>query len=166
MDVRYLLFAGIQHSPVSGCSAVSCNFGVLAGEDDCTSFCSATPFYSLLLASWSLLLRLVSARVPRLWPAREAAEKHWAELAGAGSRAPGEQGSGLDQRRCWGGPRRARRPSRAPPPTPSPSKMSSFRVWMKPGWMKHKLGSRLLGEISVTSAMQMTPPFWQKVKRN
>ena len=35
-----------------------------------------------------------------------------------------------------------------------------------PGWMKHKLESRLLGVISVTSAMQMTPPLWQKVKRN
>ena len=31
-------------------------------------------------------------------------------------------------------------------------------------WMKHKLESRLLGEISVTSDMQMTPPLWQKVK--
>ena len=28
--------------------------------------------------------------------------------------------------------------------------------------MKHKLESRLLGEISVTSDMQMTPPLWQK----
>ena len=28
-----------------------------------------------------------------------------------------------------------------------------------PGWMKHKLESRLLGEISVTSDMQMTPPL-------
>ena len=27
-----------------------------------------------------------------------------------------------------------------------------------PGWMKHKLESRLLGEISITSDMQMTPP--------
>ena len=35
-----------------------------------------------------------------------------------------------------------------------------------PGWMKHKLESRLLGEISITSDMQMTPPLWQKVKRN
>ena len=35
-----------------------------------------------------------------------------------------------------------------------------------PGWMKHKLESRLPGEISITSDMQMTPPFWQKVKRN
>ena len=33
-----------------------------------------------------------------------------------------------------------------------------------PGWMKHKLESRLLGEISVTSDMQMTPHLWQKVK--
>ena len=34
------------------------------------------------------------------------------------------------------------------------------------GWMKHKLESRLLGEISITSDMQMTPPFWQKAKKN
>ena len=35
-----------------------------------------------------------------------------------------------------------------------------------PGWMKHKLESKVLGEISITSDMQMTPPLWQKVKRN
>ena len=34
------------------------------------------------------------------------------------------------------------------------------------GWMKHKLESRLLGEMSITSDMQMIPPFWQKVKWN
>ena len=34
------------------------------------------------------------------------------------------------------------------------------------GWMKHKLKSRLLGEISITSDMQVTPPLWQKVKMN
>ena len=34
------------------------------------------------------------------------------------------------------------------------------------GWRKHKLESRLLGEISITSDMQMTPPLWQKVKKN
>ena len=34
------------------------------------------------------------------------------------------------------------------------------------GWIKYKLESRLLGEISVTSDMQMTAPLWQKVKRN
>ena len=32
-----------------------------------------------------------------------------------------------------------------------------------PGWMKHKLESKLPGEISITSDMQMTPPLWQKV---
>ena len=31
-------FGGIQQSPVDGCSAASCNFGVLAGEDECMSF--------------------------------------------------------------------------------------------------------------------------------
>ena len=35
-----------------------------------------------------------------------------------------------------------------------------------PGWMKHKLGSRLPGEISTTSDMQMTSPSWQKAKSN
>ena len=35
-----------------------------------------------------------------------------------------------------------------------------------PGWMKHKLESRLVGEISITSYMQMIPPLWQKVKKN
>ena len=35
-----------------------------------------------------------------------------------------------------------------------------------PDWMKHKLESRLPGEISITSDMQMTPPLWQEVKRN
>ena len=30
-------FGVIQHSSVNGCSSVSCNFGVLAGEDGCTS---------------------------------------------------------------------------------------------------------------------------------
>ena len=35
-----------------------------------------------------------------------------------------------------------------------------------PGWLKLKLESRFLGEISITSDMQMTPPLWQKVKKN
>ena len=34
------------------------------------------------------------------------------------------------------------------------------------GWMKHKLESRLAGEVSITSDMQMTPSLWQKAKRN
>ena len=29
------------------------------------------------------------------------------------------------------------------------------------GWMKHKLKSRLVGEIAITSDTQMTPPLWQ-----
>ena len=32
------------------------------------------------------------------------------------------------------------------------------------GWMKHKLESRLPGEISITYDMQMTPLLWQKAK--
>ena len=31
-----------------------------------------------------------------------------------------------------------------------------------PGWMKHKLESRLPGKISITSDMQMTPPYGWK----
>ena len=34
------------------------------------------------------------------------------------------------------------------------------------GWMTHKLESRMMGEILITSDKQMTPPLWQKVKRN
>ena len=33
-------------------------------------------------------------------------------------------------------------------------------------WKKHKLESKLLGEISITSDMQMTLPLWQKVRGN
>ena len=40
---------------------------------------------------------------------------------------------------------------------------TSSEMW---GWMKHKLETRLLVEISTTSDMQMTPPLWQKVKKN
>ena len=37
------------------------------------------------------------------------------------------------------------------------------------GWMKHKLESRLLGEISITSDKQMTPPYgrkWREAKQS
>ena len=34
------------------------------------------------------------------------------------------------------------------------------------GLEEKKLESRLLGEIPITSDMQMTPPLWQKVKRS
>ena len=35
-----------------------------------------------------------------------------------------------------------------------------------PDWMKHKLELRLLGEISITSDMQMTAFLWDKAKKN
>ena len=38
--------------------------------------------------------------------------------------------------------------------------------WEMLGWRKHKLESRLPGEMSVTSDMQMIPPLWQKAKEN
>ena len=34
------------------------------------------------------------------------------------------------------------------------------------GWMKHKLKSRFPGKTSVNSDIQMTPPLWQKPKKN
>ena len=34
------------------------------------------------------------------------------------------------------------------------------------GWKKHKLETRLPGEISITSDIQMIPPLWQKAKKN
>ena len=43
-----------------------------------------------------------------------------------------------------------------------PGKQRSVSVWDDVGWMKHKLESRLLGEISVTSDMQITAPLWQR----
>ena len=42
----------------------------------------------------------------------------------------------------------------------------SYQLKTMLDWKKHKLESRLLEEISITSDMQMTPPLWQKVKRN
>ena len=39
-----------------------------------------------------------------------------------------------------------------------------FKLYAELGWKKHKLESRLPGEI--TSDMQMTPPLWQKAKKN
>ena len=43
-------------------------------------------------------------------------------------------------------------------------KLYAEYIMQMPGWMKHKLESRLLGEIQTTS--DMTPPSWQKEKRN
>ena len=39
-------------------------------------------------------------------------------------------------------------------------------LWETLSCMKHKVESRLLGDISITSDMQMPPPLWQKVKKN
>ena len=38
--------------------------------------------------------------------------------------------------------------------------------WEIPGWMKHKLESTLPEEIPIISDTQVTPPLWQKVKKN
>ena len=38
--------------------------------------------------------------------------------------------------------------------------------WETLGWKKHKLESRLPGEVSVSSDMLTTPPLWQKVTKN
>ena len=35
-----------------------------------------------------------------------------------------------------------------------------------PGRMKHKLESKFPGEIPITSDTQLTPPLWQKAKKN
>ena len=48
----------------------------------------------------------------------------------------------------------------------SPCLFNLYAEYIMAGWRKHKLESRLPGEISVTSDMQMTPPLWQNVKRN
>ena len=37
--------------------------------------------------------------------------------------------------------------------------------WEMLDWVKHKLESRLLGEISITLDMQMEPPLWQSLRR-
>ena len=39
-------------------------------------------------------------------------------------------------------------------------------IMCMPGWLNHKLESRLLGEISITSDMQMSPPLRQKAKKS
>ena len=42
----------------------------------------------------------------------------------------------------------------------------TYMQYKMPGWMTHKLESRFPGGISITSDTEMTPPLWQKVKRN
>ena len=49
---------------------------------------------------------------------------------------------------------------------------SAYSMYMQstlcemPGWMKHKLESRLMRDISMTSDSQMIQPLWQKEKKN
>ena len=49
-----------------------------------------------------------------------------------------------------------------------PCLFNLYAVYIKrnAGLEENKLESRLSGEISITSDMQMTPPLWQKVKRS
>ena len=63
---RVSYFGGIQHSPVEGCSAASYNFGVLAWEDERTSFSAILKF------PWEALLRprcLTNANIQWEWEA-------------------------------------------------------------------------------------------------
>ena len=48
----------------------------------------------------------------------------------------------------------------------SPCLFNLYAEYIMSGWMQHKLESRLLGEILITSDMKMTLPLWQKVKKN
>ena len=48
----------------------------------------------------------------------------------------------------------------------SPCLFNFYAEYIMRNWKKHKLESRLPGEISITSDVQMTQPLWQKVKRN
>ena len=47
----------------------------------------------------------------------------------------------------------------------SPTLFNLYASWETLGWKKHKLETRLPGEISITSDVQTTPPLWQKVKK-
>ena len=44
--------------------------------------------------------------------------------------------------------------------------LSAEYIMRNAGLEEAQLESRLPAEISITSVMQMTPPLWQKVKRN
>ena len=50
----------------------------------------------------------------------------------------------------------------------SPCLFNSYAEYImrNDGWRKHKLESRFLGEISITSDIHMTPPLRKKVKTN
>ena len=133
-------FGGIQHSPVDGCSAASNNFGVLAREDKHTSF-------------YSTIFHLVAVSV------QESPAEAWVSSITM-NKASGSDGITVELFQDLKDDVKAGYCHCA------------YLTYMQrtscemPGWVKHKLESRLLGEISVTSDMQMTPTLWQKVKKN
>ena len=133
-------FGGIKHSPVDGCSAASNNFGVLAGEDERTSF-------------YSTIFHLVAVSV------QESPVEAWVSSITM-NKASGSDGITVELFQDLKDDVKAGYCHCA------------YLTYMQrtscemPGWVKHKLESRLLGEISVTSDMQMTPTLWQKVKKN
>ena len=45
-----------------------------------------------------------------------------------------------------------------------PAYLTYMQLYIMMDWMKHKVESRLLGKISITSDMLRTPPLGQKVK--
>ena len=50
--------------------------------------------------------------------------------------------------------------------SPSLFNLYAEYIMRNAGLDEAQLESRLLGEISITSDMQMTPPLWQKAKKN
>ena len=72
------------------------------------------------------------------------------------------------QNRTWNrlAPNRKRSASRLYICQPAYLTYMQSTAWETLDWKKHKLESRLPGEISITSDMQMTPSLWQKVKKN
>ena len=67
-------FGGIQHFPVDGCSAASCNFGVFSGEDECTPFYSAI---SLIEQYEMEKYRTLKDKLPRSVGAQYATGDQW-----------------------------------------------------------------------------------------
>ena len=55
-----IFFGGIQHFPLNGCSAASCNFGVLTGEDESASF------YSVILIPTEAVIKIAGRNVNKL----------------------------------------------------------------------------------------------------
>ena len=140
---------GIQHSSVDGCSAVSWNFGVLA-KDEQKSFYSVTNyFYST--TNWKIHKEMgipdhLTCFLRNLYAGQEATVR-----IGHGTTDWFQIRKGVHQGCIL---------------SPCLLTYTHSTSWEILGWMKHKLESRLPGEISIASDMQMTPPLWQKVKKN